>query len=517
MAKIPRIEKGGRPSAVPGGSPSAGLGGVAPIIGAAGNLADVGYKIAAETEEGEAMRLRTVLEQKQAIVNEVEAGRRAGDYEEDLVSHMEGLKKEYWDTPDKAPEQLLEMGRQLADRGLEQTPNTQVGLDFAQRSNTRLMAAVREMHDWARARQTQKAKGDLTIIVNRATAGAEGLGSPQALAGYIASKESELSSVFQNVLGSEAQAEMQKMKTEMARSWVLAAGDRDPLGVLANLDDKDGPLVDHLNVSQRDALRKETKSSYEGVTKTRELNFVKERVTRNKAIVGSFMDGTLDAGTVYASQTALEEQRKAVKAQLSVDAAALQKLGIDPSGATPEDLLSLIDDQQKFLTYIDRARRRQTAFDGEDDLATSESLMIGVNKALKSNKSKDLGEIVRQQTRVAVALGDKKISQGTASTMFKTMSLALDVAAGKAEDPWGWNTWLAWRHPHVAGNMELNNQFEGRFNALDKTAQQRVRLAYMGQFNAAMEAGRAVDGQSARAMALRALALETGKPIPGVK
>lgn len=517
MAKIPKIDKGARPSAVPRGALPGAAGGAASVADSFGALADVGYKIAADEEEGEALKLRQALEAKQAIVNEVSASRTAGDYEESLVASVEQIKKDFWENPDQAPEKLLTLGREAADRHIQASPNTAIGLEVAQKTASRLDSAMREIHNWAQSRQTQKAKGDLSIIVNRATAGAEGVPNPVALDTYIKSKEAELSSIFQNVLGSEAQGKMAEMRSGMARAWVLTAGDRDPLGTMAALDAKKGPLVDHLNVSEREALRKDTKSSFEGLQKTRELDAIRQGIDSNRRLADSFMAGDPGfAGIVFDQRRALEQQKKAVGAQMSLDTAVLKQLGIDPQGQTGPEIVKIIDSRLAFVNAIEKARRRQTAYDAPDDPASVEALLVQQQKALKSKKGRDMAAVVEFQKNLAIAISNEKVSGATAATMFKTMSLSLDDAAANAADPAGLNLYLAWRYPRVAGDMELNNQFSGQFSRLGKPEQTAVRIEYMRLFNEAQAEGRTVDGKAARRMALRALSTESETHIPGV-
>lgn len=519
MAKqIPRLDAGSAAAPVPTSRP--GSDETAGIAAAFGKIADTGYAVAADAEKALAARQQAAVEAKQAVVNEVDAGRRAGDYEESLVGYMEGLKTEYADAPDKAPGELLTIGRELQDRMQEQSPNSAVGLAVAQRANARLDSAMKEMHAWALLRQTQKAKGDLQVTINRATAAAEGQGSVATLGAFIKSKEAELTPIFQKVLGAESITAMKTMREDMARSWVLAAGDKNPVGVLQALDDKTpgNPLVDYLDVSHREALKKETLSSFEGITKTRELETIKKGLSDNKQLFASFSAGDPNLGmAMEAQRKALEEQKKAVNAQISVDSSALKKLGVDVQGQTPGDIIKTIDARLEFVAALNHARKRQLPFDAEDDPGTVEGLMLSADKAMKAKNGKDLGAIVQQQARLAGAISDKKISGSTASTIFKTMSLALDTAAASNEDVWGPNTWRLWRAPLESGSVELNRQFDGQFKKLDKAAQNRTRLSYMGQFNAAQESGQQVTVDSARQMALRALALEVGEPIPGVR
>lgn len=512
MPKIPRID-GGRPS-TPSGSATPNVG-AAPAFDALGKLTDTGYAVAADAEKVHHDRLQTALEAKQAIVNEVEAGRQAGDYEESLVGYAEGLKKQYFDQPEKAPGQLLEVGRQLADRQLEQASNSQVGLAVVQRANARLDAAVGEMHTWAQGRQTQKAKNDLSITINRATAAAEGVPNSSMLEGFINSKVAELAPTFQKVLGpAEAEKAVKEMRTGMARSWAIStsgSGGSGAIQVLTALGEKSGPLVDYLDVDQRKTLHENARQDFEGSQKTEELDLIKRGIKNNFDLTDSFFSGKLDGATIDANRRSLLEQQKAIKVKMDADMGALAKLGVAWTGYEKSDIPGLIDERLKLVNALDSARRRQTPFDAQDDPSTVNAIMIANDKALKTTNGKDLAQVSKQQALLAVALSDKTVSGGTASTLFKTMSLAMGTAIANAEDPAGWNTFLAWRHPYVAGNMALNEIFKNNAKVKDDIPLQvKIRLAYQGQFNAIYSKEAPISGDDARKLALRAYALEAG-------
>ena len=517
MPKIPRIS-GERPGGASGGRiPTTNVGGE--ITNVLGDLVDVGYGIAHQEEA----RLEKMRLQKQAIVDEVEAGRRAGDYEESLVYYSEDLKKQFQDAPDKAPQALLEYGRKLIDQQLSKAPNSQVGLEVAQRANARLSSAMREMHNWTSARQTQKAKGDLSITVNRATAAAEGQTSVGQLDFYIKSKVLELTPTFQKVLGTDgAITAVKAMRSDMARAWALSTSDKSPQGalaVIAALDEKSGPLVDYLDTDDRKSLRGETKQAYEGRLKAQELNIIKASVNDNSKLSEAFLAGDASqfASLAYASRRALEEQKNAVAASLKVDQAMLAKAGISLQGYSPEDVPKLIEDRITYVDALSSAWRRQATFDAPDDPASVDGLMRDIDKALGSKTGKEMKAIAEQQKNVAVALDSKKISGQTAASMFRTMSLAMKTASENQEDVWGWNSWKYFREPRDRGIVELNRQFSGNYAKLDERTKMAIRLNYEGLFNEAVAAGNTVNKEAATKMALRALAYATHEPIPGAE
>lgn len=521
MPKIPRISLESSSAGVPGAAPLSPSTVAAPIANLT-SLADTAFDISSAEGRRQALEMRAAIEQKQAIVNEVDAGRRSGDYEEDITGYSENLKKEFWDSPDKAPAQLIEIGRTLQDRQREQAPNTQVGLEFVQRSNARLAAAVREMHDWALSRQSQKAKGDLSVIVNRATAGAEAVGGVPALGVYIAAKEKELTSVFQNVLGSDAQSAMAGMRSGMVRAWAQATGNRGSAGALSVLQALDvtkpgSPLVDNLKDTEREALRKDAKADFAGGFKNQLLEEVKKGTSQNDELFDLTMKSPQDAGeALYAAETALGEQAKAAAVQLSVDTSALEKYGIDLQGRSADEIPQLINDRITYVKALNYARRTMIGFDAEDDPTAVGGLLLAADKEIKSHK--ELAEFPKQQARLAVAFSDKKISQATFSTLYKTMANTLKVAAAKQEDPWGPNVVREYFNPRLAGQGALTDGFASRPKFRDnKAMQHRVRVKFLAQFISAQERGVVLTTQAAREMATRVLLMESGDSTQGAE
>lgn len=528
MAKIPRIQQGDRPSVVPrGGLPQTGFEGKAVLQGLSG-LADVGVQIAGDAERREAERLRSVLEAKQAITNEVAGARMVGDFEEDLVGFSEGLKKQYWDQPEKAIEAFIEPARARADEFQKGSVNGEVALDFARQSGTRIQAITRELHDWVSARQTQKAKGDLSVLANRVSAGAEAQ-SLSTLPTYLAGKEAQLMPLFDKVYGGEAQKKMSELKSDSVRAFIATR--EDPVAILTAANElartDGGVFVDNLNGSDRGAARRELAGAFEGAVRARNFKQLREGVAQNADLARAFQDGSLDGGTIWAARRALETQKKALmvglqdedkllnssikEGQLSADAGFNVK--------NRKEVLELIDSRLAALDGLAEARRKQLPYDATDDVDTVAAVAAQTKKILdkKTPTGKDLKDVLELQKFVAIALGDKKITQGTANTYTKSVGLAVKSAIENAENVTGPNTWWAnYRDPRASGETVLNIEFKKHPN-LTQAQKNDIRVSYERQFSDAAGANVKVDRDQAKNMALRALSLETKEVIPGLK
>ncbi len=515
MPKIPRINQGDSSINPTTAAPLSAESVAMPGLALAG-LADTAFQVLSAEDKRVALEQRAALEQKQAIANEVEAGRRADDYEESLVSYMANLRKEFADSPDKAPAQLLELGRGLQDSQRQAVSNTQVGLEFAQRSNTRLSQAVREMHDWALGQQTIKIKGDLKVRMNRAINGAESVGSLEGLKNYIAARKADLASAVRNVYGSGESDKMDDLGAAMTRAWVRAQDSSE--GALMALEALDStkvgdPTFDNLDGDERNALRKDAMSSFAGSFKRRLLDELKRGTSQNHDLFDVVMNDPQNAGgAIIAAQNALEEQYVAVKAQKKIDLKAIQKWGVDLHGHSPDEIPEAISDRLRYVKALDYARRNMIGLDAEDDPASLAGAVLRTNKVIHSSDGKTMTNYVKQQADIAELYSNKRITVASFTALFTNLATALVPALEDAENPAGPNKVRAWFSPKIAGDVRLNAEFATlpKLNA-DQGLQDRIRIRYYTQLNAAAARGLVLKNDDAREMAMRALEYETAR------
>lgn len=524
--RIPQMNKGDRPSAVPRSSAPVGTG-AEPLIKGLGVLADTGVNIAADAEAREAERLRGILEAQQAITNEVSGARMAGDFEEELVGFSEGLKQQYKDAPEKVIEAFIAPARAKADAFQKGSENGQVELDFARQSGARIQAMTRELHDWVIRSKAQKAKGDLSVLANRASAGAEAQ-SLASLPGYLASKEAQLAPLFQSVYGSDADKKMAELKNNSVRAFIATRDDVPSiLTVAAALERTEGghPLVDNMDGDDRKAARSALTASFEGAIKKRNFNQIRDGILQNIDLAEAFQAGALDAGTVWAAKRALEMQKQAIMVGLQDEDKLLNgtvaegRLSAD-AGFAPKDrkeVLELIDLRLAALDGFDMARRKQTPFDAEDDVDSVTALTVQLDKALKSKNGKDLKAVLEVQKNAIVLSGDGKLTRGTAGVFLKDVALATQKSLKNEEDVFGPDSWWAkYRDPRESGNAILTGELDKR-SKLTPAQRNAIRINYLGQFTDAAGLGKSIDRGAAKNMALRAISLETGEQIPGVR
>lgn len=509
MPQIPKIEYGAIPStSVPRGELPSVEGVVSPIREGANTVSDLG-NVMQRGEEDQANALQRALDAKQKIVDTVTATRSSGDFDEGLRSQQADLQQQFLDNPEKAPNEFISRARQMADDAIKAAPNSAVGLSLAQKTAASIKTATNEMHVWAQARMTQKAKSDMTVMVNQATRGAEDQLNTTMLEAYARNRHAVLDPLYEN-LTDDPKAAKSKLDEEIAKSWATAAGTRDPVSTMRALDEKNGFLADHLTAEDRQHLRKQTEASFEGMGKTKEMNTLKEGVDGTGQAYELLRSGDPRFSVVMDSMKRTVEQKK-------------QAIALDPnmSESSRASQMKLLDKQTDTLRYLDMASRKQSGFDPTTDENVRGKLLADHDKLFdKDHKStaKDLSSILEFRHDLAKAYMSNQISTADRNRMDQSVSLAIPKALTKEKN----DTWhlglFNWRNPRESGNKALNDLMDpktGMLGNLTPKQQNDARLYYMEQLNDAMQNGANVDATATQTMARRAAYLAAGKPMPG--
>lgn len=512
MPQIPKIDEGGRPdSGVPRATLPTFDGNV--FRTAAGELESLG-QVAARGEAAQRDALQKALDAKQKIVDTVTATRSAGDFEEALRNRADQIQQQFLDTPEKAPDEFTRQARQMADDAMKAAPNGAVQLELAHRTESAVDAGTHGMHTWAQLRMTQKAKSDMTELVNQATRGAEDQLTPGMLASYAEAKHQDLDPLFEKLTADHKTAK-QDIDREMAKAWVTAAGARDPVGTMKALDAPYGGaqgdfLVNHLTAEDRKSLRSQVQSSFDGMGKFKHMQVLKEGVDLTGNAYDLFRHGELTSGAVYSMDRSLQQKKAAIALDPNMDE------------ASRKDQLASIDLQSKTLRALDEANRKQSGFDAADDEGTRTTLLGDYDKLFKQDEGKagkDLASVLKFRHDLAKEYSAGKISRAVFGTMDKGVSLALPQALAKETSNTGWSI-LGFEHRSVqqSGNAALNDLLDpktGPMGNLTEKQRNDARVFYVEQLNDALENGRNLDSASAQVMARRAAYYAAGKKLPG--
>lgn len=497
-----KLSRGIRGSSVP----ASGLGAAAEFLTTLSGITGAVGEVLSTEAKAEALKLRATLEATQAIVNESEAGVRSVKFEETAIFTSTRLKQQFADSPQRAVDAFSEEMRSTAALMVNDAPNSQVGLALTKSSNAKIAAGMREMAGWALARQNQKVKIDLKTRTNQATAVAENLGSLSELSALITAKDAELSQGFTNVHGAKAGDRKAEMFSAMSEAFVIRNIDRDPLAMGAALDASSGPLVDHLTGKQRASLRSKVRAGFSGFGKRAEMRVIWEGAGRNGKLYESYLNGTLDGGVLFSEARKFNNQRAAIQ--------------VDPSFDENQKAQQTrwVDQNIQFVEALSDVYRRGMPFDADDDIGTLTTLLQKQEDLFPKKggeKSKDLGMLLEQQVRVAVAFKDKKISGSTYNTLMRAIAIALPKGISAEKENTGpfFEFWMFQATPQQVGNKELNNRFENNrtFSTLPDETKARIRIRYMQSFNASSRDGAVVSEEQARKLAIKALSVETGR------
>lgn len=501
MGRIPRVSLGDRPSAVPQGgafSPSA----VAAPTAALADVAQFGQRLASDAEMKEAEKLQRALEAKQAIVNEVEGSTRAANFDATLRESAEAVKRDMADNPQKAVSQFVENARNFMDVEVRDAAdyNSAVGLDFARAASQHIARHTEEMYQWAQARQTQKTKGQAQEIINKTAASAEQLGSYDQLQRHIDQAQRQYRDMFISVYGNEADAKLHEMASQATRGYFAVAGDRNPIGTLAALEDAKGAAGKYLTPAERDSLRRQTKLSLDGRHATRELDIARQATGENAEALKLLNSGTL--------------KPELTLSLISRNEAAQKAAAVDPS-FTPEQRKLQVEKlkrQGEALQAVEDIRRRGARFDPADHVDADSAMMAQQAKVFKKLKGNagDLMVLEDQQQRLLLARAKREISDSAFMAMMKDINTSYNATiAAEKSDTWGLH-WLSLQDAREAGNAELGRLFRGRLKNATAKQQAAAWSNYIRHYADAAKDGSVPKTDAMRAAARRAASLETG-------
>lgn len=512
MAKIPRISRAHRSAPVPGVVDTGdGLGSVARALGA---VADTGYAIAADREkrEGAAAQkaYKKIQGERQVIFDNIEASKHDIEFDSRANNSLKQHQEHFAENPAAAEESYrkdLEMHRKQVG---ESASNTNVGGKLSRTISTRIEMKMREMQGWVSGRQSQKAKNELSIAVNEVVSQAEGIRDIRFLDDHLDVAEVTLRENLKAVHGADSEKIITKMRSDAAEVYAVEMSDSNPLKVSQELDARTGVFKD-IDSDLRKSLQKKAQDGYEGLAKTRKFELVKANIDNIRELVDLYDNDDLKAADVWQKKDALTEQIKAVQ--------------IDPllKPAERAELVSNLKDQIKAVDALDDIRRRQLPYDTEDNPGVVATLLQHQSELFKKNKGrmgKDLIAWQQQYRRLMLAFSDKQIGRGTFNTMYKQMSLALPKSLKQeTNNTWSMEWSFDWRSPRQAGNLIINQRLAtGRYANLSEQQKTDIRLDYAKRQNEADTKGVEITDDSAREMALKSLALNSGvvQPTPNL-
>lgn len=508
MPQIPAVEYGGTPAApverAPLGNPAEVGEGLDRVASAAEDIGNVVGQRAAAAQRVQAK----ISAQKQAIIDTTSAARDGLDFDQQLRTSAAQLRQQFADQPDKATDELVRRGRELADGMVKTASNSAVQLALSRRTGASLAEQAKAMGKWAELQTTRKAQNDMVGMVNQATRGAEDQFTPNQLTAYAEQRHVELDPLFDKLTGDSAKAK-RHLDNEIAKSWANAASARDPIGTLKYLDAEGGFLVTSLSAEDRNHLRDKAQASLEGNGRQKRAKVLMDGIDQVGQAAQLFRDGKLTPGVVYDMSRANEQKKLAVSVDPNMDDSS-RKLQL-------QDL----DRQNETLRQLDIASRKQAGYAAMPDEKVRHATIKAYNAVFDNEEKspeKTLEAIGEFRHGMMKAFADGDISRADFERMEKGLGLALPKAmasfAGRLGDPRSGGPFdFAWREPRYAGNQALADMFDSKGVFANATPKQQnaARMFYIEQLNEAAERGTDITAETSRAFALKAANFAVGK------
>lgn len=506
MAKITRFPSNiNQPSAVTGQvsqAPNTASGALTSVSG----LLSVGVNQAYAEEAAAQKALDESMEKKQKIVDNLDAGARTTEFEEESVTLIDELKEEFAGEPLKAVEEYKKRITPVVNEFMGDASNDTVGIELSQVLPTRVSQGVRSLRDWVDSRQTENTKGNLSKIFKTAANGAKKAPNADSLLKYLTTMEKNLFPMTEQVYGNRAQDEIDKVSKDAVKGYGLFNAKENPLQLLNEL--KNPAFTKYLESTEVEELRTYAGRGYDDSARQIELRIAKEAFAEGETLstlVGT--DGFVDAA--YSRVKALEAEKETY---------IENKEGL--KDADRSRMVEETDRRIKRVKTLLRINYSRIDTQAVDDPETLNEIFAEQNRIFKKKAKKslqeDLSVLLEQLDRILAARDKKKITYGTYKTLFDDIAFKYKKALEEEQD----NTshWIFWQDAREAGNDYLGELFEGpRGSKFPDEVKNRASARYIRYLNEATENGKEISVKESRKLVNRAFMLETGEMVGGVE
>ena len=442
----------------------------------------------------------------QAVGDKVTATKLAGDHAEKLRNLSDQLQQQFWDQPDKYPDEFRRQAQALTDAEIAAAPNQQIALDLAQKNAETDNQHTALAHSWMIGRTAQKAKSDVTQLMSDQVKSAEGMKTLGGLNAAIVQATKAITPLSRQV-HADSEGELLKLKHDMASGWMWANGPTDPAGVRAAIDDalktKKGPLYDNVGPKELVEYQKRSDGWAKSYGETQNFKVAAEGVDSNTKVLSAFQgkDG-LTGSNIYAMERALMHQQVAIKS--------------DPRYANSPD--AKVQQSEIVQTQLDTLRALRDAStqggqtSGKYDPKKTAALIHRVNALGQSEQRapNDLLKVLQVQRDLAFAQRDHWISPNDAATLMDRLglitgkNLAKNIGNPSATGPL--KSPIEPDPVHQAGVSALDTFIKsGAYGRLSPEMTTAMHSEYLRMTNETAKAGRNTDEASAKKMALLAI------------
>lgn len=477
----------------------------APFKEGAQAAAALGNDIETAQAQNEAARAKL-----QKVADGVTATRMVGDHAEKLRNLAEQLQQQFWDTPDKFPDEFRRQSQALTDSEIAAAPNQQVASDFSQKSALVDNQHLTQAHSWSIMRTAQKTKSDVTGLIAAQVRTAQSMSTIGGLTAAIRDAAGQVQPLVKNTHG-DPDGTITKLQHDMAAAWVEANSPDHPADVALALDKKTGPLAQYLSPKELAQYQRRAQSDQKGYDERQRFQVIKEAADHGDKSYELYLKGQLNSTNVFQMKNALEQKQAAIGANPNL------------SDKEKEQQTGVVQKQLDTLRYLDEAARKGGHFDAAFDQGKQTKLFNDLQALGKPGDKtpKDIMKLVELRHDLAEAQASRAISDSRAATINKALSQMTGKSLAAEGKNVGWHVPMfgyVKQNPQQAGNAKLNDYFDsGAFGKLSDEQKNDARWAYMEQVVDAQENGRNLDAVSAEKMAHDAVISVTKRSRTGGK
>lgn len=471
MAKIPRIDLGGAPSAI-STSPvpaEASLAVGAEILG--GVLADEANAAAAEEAALEKARLKA-LEQKQAIVDESDSGRISSQFEASNFGLMDELKEKYSSDPAKALDEYRKQAREMSDLVLKDSPNDTVRLMARKDSESAISSGVRQMHEWVSGRQTQRVRENLMGEAQDASAIARTLTNPNAVNAHVEKFAKKNEALYSVAFGKDAENKLREAKSDIVFGWGLEEAEANPAGFLNYSKGAPKLLSQNLSTEKYDSLVRRARAAIPGIGKRAKEDIFLRSVEKGSKDAEAFLSGSLDASAILARQKELTAQIDAIKTSPTF---------------TPEQKegqIQLVKMDRQALDIMDEMRLAGTKNDpigNEDNLPADVARMrkdiFGSTRGDRAVTKKPIETLMEYRNKIWLAIKSREITPGVGTNLLKEVDLNSVGALNKKREDGAYFEFAA--TPDELASNRADDLFKANAPSADEAERNRVTSKFV--------------------------------------
>lgn len=452
------------------------------------NLATGLGKVGAEIDDAQ----QDSADKLQKTADAVTATRMAGDHEVRLQNLFDQISKQYWDQPDKVPEEFRRQSLAMTDSEINAAPSQSVALDLARRNAQADNRHYALASSWSLNRVAQKAKSDLTGIERNAISSVAAAPTPDQFAYQLRTAHAQLDPLY-GKLTSNAGKAAEGFDQKVAQEWVARNADplKNPLGVIEELQKDGGPVRKLLTAEQTERGLKQARAAWEGAG-----------VMARVAMLTRAHDGIDDLNSLAAARDPkFLKTTAALRDEVNAHVNMLAQQAI-----TPQAKDQIRAGTQKVMEAIDHAEqiyRSQSGVFRSDlvDEPTRKSLIERSN-ALFAGTSVPPGDALKEMLDLRAdnnrALAEKKIPESTWKTIEDKLSKNFSkMNAAKSQDTGS----FLWQQPEQAGNQRINDLLDpkvGRYANATQKQRNDIWERYLQAANAAGRSGGKFDKDDAR-------------------